>query len=257
MQPFDIFIASCQKDFIKLPFVVKSITENIKGFENIYIVTPEKISIKSKYPIITFTDKEVLPNVNPMLWKFRPNWIYQQFIKLFQNVTKNEYYLTVDSDVIINRPLSFFENNKPVWYMGFEQNEAPYYRFQEIMLGYGRVYNHTFLADMNFMNKRITNEILSKFNYSLDSFITKSYDVVDVSCHPSEADIFGNFVMKYYPSMYILKNLKQDTYGKHINNSNQIVWSKEEIEKIINDKKRLDVDVHSLHSWCMQFENKW
>jgi len=257
MIPFDVLIASCSKDFIKLPFVVKSIVENISGFENIYIISPEKINIKSQYPITTFTDKEILPNVNPMMWNFRPNWIFQQFIKLFQNVTKNDYYLTVDSDIIINRPLKFFENDHPVWYMGWEQNESPYYRFQQIMLGYGREYNHTFIADMNFMNKNIIKEMLNRNNYTIDSFIKKSYDVIDISCHPSECDIYGNYVIKYHPDLYILKQLKQDVHGKRLVHTNQNVWSKEEIEKLIKDKKILDVDVHTLHSWCMHFENKW
>jgi len=254
---FDILVPSCPKDYVKLPFVVKSIVENVVGFENIYIITPEKIKVKSQYPIITYTDLEVLPNVNPFRWKFRPNWIYQQFIKLFQNITKNEYFLTVDSDIIFNRKINFFENDKPIWYMGYDQNEAPYYKFQQIMLGYGRVYNHTFIADMNFMNKDIVSEMLAKNSYTKESFIEKSYEIVDVTCHPSECDIYGNYVAKYHPDMYLFKELKQDVHGKRFGDSRQVVWTKEEIERIIEEKKKQDIDVHTMHSWCLHFENRW
>ena len=109
---FDIFLACAPKDFLKVPYVVASISKYIQGYDNIFICSPVDIpfAIMSKIPVMVYTylDENVLPVVSRDGWAFRPNWCFQQHLKLFQNVTK-EWYLTIDCDIIINRMLPFFE----------------------------------------------------------------------------------------------------------------------------------------------------
>jgi len=42
---FDIFLPCAPKDAIKLPYVIKSIEENIKGYSTIWICSPVTIEI--------------------------------------------------------------------------------------------------------------------------------------------------------------------------------------------------------------------
>ena len=42
---FDVLILSTKKDFNKLPYVIDNITHKISGINQIFIISPEKISI--------------------------------------------------------------------------------------------------------------------------------------------------------------------------------------------------------------------
>ena len=99
MEKYDIFITCSMKDYIKIDLCLEYLHKHIKNFDKIYLVTPNLInkSQLERYNIEYFNDKDVL-NINPMRWKYRPNWIYQQFIKLFQNITKNDYEIIVIDD---------------------------------------------------------------------------------------------------------------------------------------------------------------
>lgn len=114
---YDIFLVSAPKDQNKLRFVLEAIVVNMRGFENIYLCTPtwldDEFISNLHFPINYRTDMQVLKAI-PQKWKHRPSWVYQQFLKLFQNETKNDYFFVVDSDTIINKPLEVFEEDKPI-----------------------------------------------------------------------------------------------------------------------------------------------
>jgi len=252
---FDIFITAAPKDYNKLPYVLSSIHQNIKGFDEIIICSPTEIYLDVKQ----VRDKDIL-DIDLSKINYRSKWIYQQFLKLFQFITENEFYLTIDADTIINKPLDFFCGSgffiKPIWYKGWDQNHQPYYNFNKQILGYERSVNHTFLADMNFFDRTLIYEMLWLFKddnsynsiseirkHLVNNFIEKSVSVITNSCYPSEADLYGNFVFKEYPDLYQIRQLKTDCKGKFGE------WTKEEIEERINIMKNTDFDTFSLHSW--------
>jgi hypothetical protein len=245
------------KDYIKIDLCLEYLHKHIKNFDKIYLVTPNLInkSQLEKYNIEYFNDKDVL-NINPMRWKYRPNWIYQQFIKLFQNITKNDYYFTIDADVIVNKDINMFnDNGKPIWYYGKDQNHAPYFNFQEKMLGFGRIANHTFINDTNFFNKNIIKDMLNRYKFTVQTFIEKSYDIIDNSCYLGEPELYGNYVLKYYPDMYDIIQLKTTNMGKSQKNPFETVYSINEINKFINKNKEYDIIV--VHSWYNGSYNCW
>lgn len=149
---FDIFLACAPKDFNKLPYVVKSIVDNVKGFDKIVICSPTDIpppiQAKIPYAFYNYLDQNVLPGIDRSGWEYRPNWHMQQYLKLFQEVT-GDWYLTWDCDTIACRSLPFYEDDKPIYYYGWEQRFEPYFKFQEKMIGIGRVGPHTFISDLN------------------------------------------------------------------------------------------------------------
>lgn len=260
MKPFDIFIVSAPKDYNKIEYCLSSIVRNIEGFQNIYLCTPSELPQEKKdslhFPIHYRTDKKVLL-ASPHLWRYRPNWIYQQFIKLFQNETENDWYYVLDVDTIINKPLSLFEGKKPVWCISWEQNNKPYYDFNEAFFGYGRVYNHSFLADMGFYSKKVVRQMLLDHKYTVKSFLEKSYRTVTKEIYPSEADIYMSYVMTSHPDLYSIKQIHNDCKAREGRNPIEHLWSKKDIEKHIEEKSHLDVDTIAIHSWVDVSHNEW
>lgn len=249
---FDIFLCCAKKDYIKLPYTLKAIQENVPGYENIYICTPTPIDIGvQESSIHYFLDKEIL-DVDPLLWRHRPSWVYQQFLKLFQRVSKNDFYVTIDTDNLINRNLPFFtDEGKPIWYSSVPHNHTQYFNFQEKMLGFGRVFEQSFVADMNFFSKSMVNEMLASGGYTLESFIKKSQEIIDSTCYPAEPEIYGGYMHISHPGFYAFRELKTIIRGKPQENPIDTVYTHEEIENIIRSSKELDYDVITLHSWCV------
>lgn len=244
MKQFDIFITVAPKDYHKIPYVIKALETNISNISEIVLCSPTHIENTS---IKQLRDDEVY-KIDRSRIKFRSNWCSQQFLKLFQTVTKNEYYLTIDCDTIVNRPLEFFSNDKPIWYVGWEQNHQPYYIFNEKMFGFGRVYNHTFLADMNFFNRNIIQNLLDDYcSGNPDIFLEKAYSIIDENCHPSEADIYGNYFYLKYPDFYEIRQLKSKYAGRNMQSENN--WNEYELSQIIENLKGKDVDTFGFHSW--------
>lgn len=263
---FDIFLVCCDKDYNKIPYVLNSINENIKGFEGIWLCTPSKLTTQElldynilKYKVHLTTDREVL-KTQPYRWKYRSNWIYQQFLKLFQNVTTNDYYFVVDCDTIINKPMELFESNKPIWRYGWEQNNPPYYKFNKVMFDFERECGHTWLCDMGFYNKNYTirnNGILKYYGYTIETFLEKTYQIINKMVYPSEADIYMGYIYKHYPDAYVYKHIKNKCDAKEHKNPLDKVWENNEIEDHIYKMKNTDYDIISIHSWCDNSHNKW
>jgi hypothetical protein len=272
---FDIFLVSAPKDYSKIHFVLEGIFANVPGFDNVYLCTPHQLSeefVASLHFLIHYrTDRQVL-KAYPQRWRHRPSWVYQQFIKLFQNETKNDYYFVVDCDTIINKVLPMFVSHNggiksavagsyggtsPIWYTSWEQNNRPYYEFQEKMFGYGRVYNHSFLADMGFYSKSMVREMLESYNYTVESFLAKSYKIVNQHCYPSEADVYMSYVYKHHPDKYVIKNIESKCDAKHHDNPLHQVWSEEDIRQHVNSMRFTNYQTFAIHSWCNRSHNSW
>lgn len=249
---FDIFLACAPKDFNKLPFVINAAAKNIRKWDKIYICIPKKIppeilnKITGKYTIVY--DKDVLP-IDRKGWKFRPNWLFQQHLKLFQEVTQ-DWYLTLDCDTIINRPMDFYENGKPVYWKGQDQFYAPYFIFQALMIGLPKISDTSYIADMNFINRALINEMLDRNNYTRETFIAKSQEITTKYCHLGEPELYGSYCFKYYPDLYIEKFLKQKNCGgRPQKTENEFMWNESETIYRVREIAKEDYDTWVFHSW--------
>lgn len=253
---FDLFIPLASKDRNKLKFLLYSVEKYIKGIVDIYVVVNNIKQFEDHIPntehrLYLLEKKDVL-DMDVSKFKYRPEWVQQQYLKLFQNITR-PLYLTIDSDVVINRPLFMFEDNKPICYLGQEQYNEPYFRFQEKMLDLPRIYPHSFINDMNFFDRNIiTNMLYDSKYHSAQSFIEKSYDIIDNDCYPAEPEIFGQYVQKKCPYLYNIKQAKTLQTARWANSYDDIVWTDDEIKNEIKRMSELDYDMFTLHTWYLE-----
>ena len=239
---FDVVILSSEKDFNKLEYVYDSIMANVVDeFDNIYLISNKRHNISSE--VINYLDDEVM-KIDRSDISHRPNWIAQQYIKLFQNITENDYYLVVDSDIIFNKKITIFNDNKPTFFFGRDQTNAPYFRYSEKMLNVGRVYHRSFINEFMLFDKKIIKDILSGFNDDRFEFIKRSNAVITNECYISEFELYGNYVYEHHREAYNYKNIKAHLGGRHS------VWTDRAIEKRIRALSGTDYDAFTIHSWC-------
>lgn len=249
-QQFDVFIPCAPKDRHKLPYLIESIQKNLRGFSRIFVSSPD--GCLHHPDAITVSDSMSLHIPDLARFKHRPNWIYQQYMKLFQDVTENDLYFTIDADVIINRPIDVFnELGQRIIWMGWEQNHRPYFEFQEMMLHLPRAYPHTFINDTNFFSKSLIREMLQRNGYTVESFVEKSIEVIGPDCYPGEPEVFGQYVYKYHPEKYEFRHAKTTRWAKEMTKAGwtHSAWSDEEIRAKIEEVREQDIDFCMLHSW--------
>ena len=169
----------------------------------------------------------------------KPNWIYQQYIKLFQTVTQDKY-LIVDSDVIINKRIEIV---KPTFFLGRDQYNKEYFFHLKELLGLNRIYNHSFINEIMLIDRDVIRDILKNFNNDYNNFIDKSISKLNNSSFLSEYELYGNYTMYKFPDKYEIIKLKTELNGKNS------FWSKSDIENLIERNKNSDYDIISLHSW--------
>lgn len=234
---YDILILSKNDDFNKIVFLLKSIKDNIKGYDSIYLITPERLDIEG---VINLTDFEVINEKYKVDLKYRPNWIFQQYIKLLQDVTKNDHYLVIDSDIYINRNIDIFINGKPNFFITRDQYHQPYFNFMK-EFNLLKLYNTSFISEMMVFSKSKIRQFLNKNELTVEGFLKKSNQIINQDCYISEFEFYGNMILKEFPDDYNFTKLSTNLAGKHGK------WSDSEIEFLINSNKNLDII--SYHTW--------
>jgi hypothetical protein len=262
---YEVVIPAAPKDFNKLPYVINSLRYLNPQPRGFHVIAPWRqlgdIPWRDfNYLARIHHDKDVLPGLNPeAAHNFRrPQWVFQQFVKLFNNVTNTDRYLIVDSDLIVNRQVDLFnEQGKPIFFLGVDQNHSPYFRCSKETFGFGREYPFSFISEIMMFDKRLIPRLLDEFRWkhgTFDSFtgmaegITELYAfVTQRACEdwiPADYEIYGNFVEKYFPDLYVKKHIKTNLKGKMQQN-----WSDEELRAYINDMKDKDYDFFTAHTW--------
>jgi predicted DNA-binding transcriptional regulator AlpA len=246
---FDILILSAEKDFNKIKFVYESINEHIQDFDQIYCITNKKIDDELKIQNIQYyTDGEIL---DFDFSKFKGNvlkrsgWYRQQYIKLFQNITSDDY-LIVDSDILFNRQLEIVSDDKPNFFFGRNQYNEAYFRFMKTLLDLDRAYEHSFINEIMYFRRENIQHMLDILNVNLYEFFDKSVEILNKMNHDaglSEYELYGNFVTKYFPNSYNYKGLNTHLGGKYS------AWSDQEIIDYKNYHKNDNYDIISMHSW--------
>jgi hypothetical protein len=246
--PFETVVPVAPIDISKFPYLISSLVSYTDTLA-IHVITPDpkQIDIPKpiRVPVFVHADDTIL-KIDRSRLKHRPNWVAQQFLKLFQNVTMTNWYLVIDADLFFNRPVNFFINDEPVMMFGIDQYHEPYFEFNQRMIGIDRVFPHSFLSECTLYSKYLIEDMLSTSGYeSHDEFIEKAIEIIDGSCYPAESELYGNYVTKAHPGAYLHRKLKASLGGKYCNQE----WSKDEIEAQILKIKPQDVDIFTMHSW--------
>jgi hypothetical protein len=246
---FDILIPAHEKDFSKLRFVHDSIVKNIEGFNEIFCITNVKVPEKLKIQGVNyFLDEEVIDFDFSLFQDTiakRTGWYRQQFVKLFQNVTGDEYLVTEADNIYLNK-VSIFEDGKPIFLLGKDQNHVAYYKIMQKLLGYGREYNYSFINEVMYIKRQYVKELvaLTKLNkYGFFELFAAELNRTQETSGCSDYDLYGNFVEKYHKDEYLYRQVK--SVGLGINKE----WKVEDIEKQIAINKDSNNIMLKLHSW--------
>lgn len=246
--PIDVFIPVAPKDEVKLPFVLDSLECNLSEIGTVHIVTPNGLKPldKRRWPIVYHHDRDIL-DYDWSKMKFRPTWIKQQFLKLFQTVT-SEWYLVIDADRMLNKPQLLFAGAKPFLFLSSrDQNWPCYFEYTQIMLGIGRVYPHSFLSECTLYNRAVISEMLKRASLDIQGWLDKTAEITSALCTPGDAEIYGNFAAAVHPDMYEYKVLRDEIRGKY---SQQGKWTADELRDYVKEMRaKDDVDIFSAHSW--------
>lgn len=251
MKNYDIVIVSHEKDFNNIKFIVEFSQKNL-NFDSIYLILSERKKFDDLELIKTLTDKPIFLHLESEILKIdktrikhRPNWIYQMMLKIFQNVTSNDDFLIIESDCLILKEITFFENDKTNLYLCRDQNHTPYFNFNNL-LGFGREYNHSFISEFMMYNKEIVKDILNKSKCdTVYDFLEIIYNNVDNNCYPADYELYGNFCFKYHRDKIDIKHLSYNFFGRESRISP--FWRDDEIINLVNTNS--DKDVISFHTW--------
>jgi len=243
---FDVLITVAQKDFNKLPFVFESIHENIQGVNTYFVVSPvalpdEYMHLNAEYLI----DHEILDfDFSKINMESRRGWYRQQFIKLLQTVTLDNY-LVVDADVCINKSV-VINTMDPYFYLGRDQNHKPYFECFNLICNLKREYPHSFISEMMFFKRGIIRYLLNDLGVTVQEFLNICVDAINVvndGSSFSEYEFYGNYVTKTWFDLYQYKKINVFHQKK------KRKWTDDEIRNYIDEYKGTNYDLLTMHSW--------
>jgi hypothetical protein len=199
----DIFIKTYHKDFVWLPYCLKSIHKFASGFRNIVIVSDnDNHKIPDEYLIpnckVYYVD---LPVKRPSNVEHGLGYLWQQYIKLtWYNYSDADAVLITDSDEMFTVPItpdSFKKDGKFTWHFG-EWSKAGtgicWRPSTDFVLGITTKYNA--MAISGFILQKETSIALKNYVCSLhstdsiwDTFVKYNMPTA------SEFNIFGSFIV--------------------------------------------------------------
>lgn len=244
----DLFIPCAPKDYAKLWYVLDSVDRFLPDIMAAHIVTPTTIERIGgmRFPIHYHLDREVL-DFDYSRFKFRPTWVYQQFLKLFQSVTE-DWFLVMDADRFINKPLRLFDGDTPIMFLrDRDENHAPYFEYNRKMLGIGKVFAHSFLSECTLYSRSFIEAMLITADLTPREWLVKSAEIISATCCIADAELYGSFMYDQYPDVYRFEMLRDYMRGKY---AEQGEWTASEIAAYVAEMAaREDVDFFTAHSW--------
>ena len=243
----DVLITTAPKDFNKLPFVVESIVRShAKLGLRFFFVSP--CAIPDEYMFIDgqyLLDREVVDfDFSLINMKHRRGWYRQQFIKLFQKVTSDQYTV-FDSDIWVGKQL--IDNERfPTFFIGKDQFHQPYFDLMGEVVNVGREFHHSFISEIMMFDRLLIQDMLTRIHVDEQGFFDECVKFINKAGDPSgfsEYELYGNYVFKYHPAKYQFKNIRVS--GKALPRD----WTTEEIQKYIKQKKNQGYDLLTMHSW--------
>jgi len=242
--PVDLIIPAAPKDYNKVRFVIRQARQHM-NLDTIHVIAPEPDEIGLELDdVVLHRDEDVLPYDRSRL-VYRPSWVFQQLLKVFQDVTKNNWFLVMDADIFAVRRIPLWtDDDKPILYLGRDQHYDPYFTFNEHMLGFGKVYPWSFLSECTLYSRELVREMLACCGLTLDAFWEKTVEITSLGCRPADSELYGSYVYQEHPNVYEIRKLEAKLGGRYRCQG----WSNKEIEDAIK-KAEVGADLISLHSW--------
>lgn len=252
MRNYDIIIKSGVKDYYKLPWVIESLKWLNPQPEGVYIISPDGIlpdSVRYSSIMHAVKDKEVFPGFDRRRIKHRPNWTTTSIMALFQDVTKNDLYLDVQSDNVFTQEIDLFTGDKPNFFISPQHAHyhQPYFSFSEDAFGLSKDSENidSFIVEFMMYDKNIAWELIASYG-DIDYFLNYAVTIINDSCYPADQEIYGNWCLqKHFGDHEFLYNI-QTYIGSHYYPEK---WTAEEILFLINDPANKDYVAMAFHTW--------
>ena len=136
-----------------------------------------------------------------------PGWYLQQFLKMGFALTSyaKEEYLIWDSDTIPLHALKFKENGKYLLTVKTE-NHQPYFDTLQRLLGFGKLYDRSFIAEHMLINVKVMRELIERIGQSDVEGNTWYEKIINATSGRdeqafSEFETYGNYCMKHHPEL--------------------------------------------------------
>jgi len=245
---YDIVIVAHNKDFNKIKYVIEYAEKNLNDFESYHLILTNHefleldiLKTKTNKTIFLHNEQDVIKLDFDKVC-YRPNWIYQILLKMFQNVTKNDNFLILEADGIINKKLSFFKDDKTILYLGRDAYHHPYFNYNNLLNIKNR-YPYCLISEVMMYDKKMIKNLLNHCDCeNIQDFIEKYiYNNLSDTCYPADYELYGNFLFNFYPNNILFEKFNYSLNGMHR------IIKDIEIEDIININ--LDHDYISFHTW--------
>ena len=202
---YDILILAAKKDFINLTYLYNSITAHLYNYNKIYCICPELPQFL--LPGVEYRLERQVLDINVSEIKYRSTWVYQQYLKLLQNITVDKY-LVIDADLVINKDLEIFTNERPNFLLSNKTINKPFFEYSKKLFNIDVCYNYSFVSEIMLFDRELIDKLLrSKFKTNND-FIVNSNNIITTTCFPSEYELYGSYVRSNYRTLYGYKPIE-------------------------------------------------
>lgn len=241
------------------------VSQLYKNLENIKIVVIGNIFLKEKVKkidkkIVFLSEDDMIENLTLEKIKIklksligedkRAGWYFQQFLKMaYSLITKSEYYLIWDSDLILLKELKFFtKDNKMIVYKKTEYHK-PYFETLEKILGLEKKFDFSFIAEHFLIKTEIMKEIIKEIERNEKMrgkyFFEKILNSISVKDLPnsgfSEFETYGTYALSNYREEFKIKEIKSwRNAGEYLQN---IDLSEERLEIISKEYDNLSFEI--------------
>jgi len=252
MQKYDVIIKSGVKDYYKLPWVVDSLKWLDPQPEGIYIISPDGVlpdSVRYGAIMHAVKDEEVFPGFDRKRIKHRPNWCTTSLMALFQDVTKNDLYLDVQSDNIFTKEIDLFTEDKPNIFISPQHAHyhEPYFRFSQAAFNLIKdpINTDSFTIEFMMYDKNIAWELIASYE-DIDYFLDYAVSIIDENCYPADQEAYGNWCLqKHFGDHNFIYNV-QAYIGSYYYPKE---WTAEEVLLLINDPANKNYISMAFHTW--------
>lgn len=222
-----------------------------------------------------YNDEDLVPRRYTRLCRFRPNWIYQQILKLCQQATKTPFYFCIDADCMPMRRISLFDekNRAALFSCVNQQDETAFIRCIAKFSG-GELAQWTtdeyaetrYIADMQLFSRRYTLEMLQRYWHDLDEFQIDAFfnsfwlnipGIRSRSIFMSEYEMYGRFCMKFHENDVFVKTFTRHQEFKYTGSQSICPFSQVEISEAEKRAEEANVDFLKLQSNCGHSDVKY
>jgi hypothetical protein len=188
--------------------------------------------LDASYPIYLLDEDKIIKNINLNLLedyfakrigkRQRAGWYFQQFLKMaVSNLPEvADYYLIWDSDTILLRSISFFDDSETVLINPRTEYHQPYFEVLKKTVFIDRKVDFSFISEHLMVKKTYMKELIKVFEIRasnemswVELILNSIEDQYLKASGFSEFETYGNFIAVNYKNSFKCRSLKSTRRG--------------------------------------------